>query len=380
MELRKVVVAPDSFKGSLSAADVVEACVMAFMIESPETEIIRLPLADGGEGTVDALSGYFGGERIMVEVAGPLGKKVKAHYLLDRKTGTALMEMAQAAGLVLLNKKERNPMLTSTYGVGEMIKDALDRGCRRIYMGIGGSATNDGGMGMLTALGCRFLDEKGKELRGCGGDLSKVTDICLSKLDSRLEETSFVIACDVDNPFYGTRGAAVVFAPQKGADKAMVESLDNGMWNYAEVISSKLGKDIAALSGAGAAGGLGGAFIAFLNARLRQGIEMILDAIGFDRKIVGADWVITGEGSVDRQTLMGKTLYGVLKRSTLQGIPVVVLAGNVRDSDELNEAGFRAVLPIESGVMALEEAMNRDCAMKNITRTCRQIIRLSKLE
>ena len=374
MDLKRIVVAPDSFKGSLSAREVAESCKTGILMESPATDVVMVPLADGGEGTVASLSASFGGRRISVMVHGPLGSIVEATYLCNGDS--AVMEMSQAAGLYLLSDSERNPMKTSTYGVGEMILDAINKGCRKIYMGIGGSATNDGGMGMLAALGYRFLDREGNDLEGKGEDLIKVADIDSSAVVEGLGKTEFVIACDVNNPFYGENGAAVVFGPQKGADPEMVRRLDDGMHNFAEVIRRKSGVDISGLAGAGAAGGLGGASAAFLNARLQSGIEMILDAVDFNEKIKGADLIITGEGSIDRQSLMGKTLSGVLDRAKKEGTPVLVLAGKVEDVEALNRAGFTAIFPIENGAVTLSDAMERNHSVENIQRTVSQIVRL----
>lgn len=309
-----------------------------------------------------------------VMVHGPLGSIVEAIYLCNGDS--AVMEMSQAAGLYLLSESDRNPMKTSTYGVGEMILDAIDKGCRNIYMGIGGSATNDGGMGMLAALGYRFLDRYGNDLEGKGEDLIKVADIDSSGVVEGLGKTEFIIACDVNNPFYGECGAAVVFGPQKGAGPEMVRRLDDGMRNFAEVIRKKSGVDISGLAGAGAAGGLGGAFAAFLNARLQSGIDMILDAVDFNSKIKGADLIITGEGSIDRQSFMGKTLSGVLGRAHIEGTPVVVLTGKVEDVEALNRAGFTAIFPIGNGAVTLSDAMEKDHAVENIRRTVSQIVRL----
>lgn len=378
MKLDKIVIAPDSFKGSLSASEVVRLCSEVISDIFPETEIVGLPLADGGEGTVDVLKNSFDGNLIEVKVEGPLGEKITAHYLLSADGKEAVMEMAQAAGLCLLPSDKRNPLLTSTYGVGEMIMDAIGRGCRKIFMGIGGSATNDGGMGMLRALGVRFLDKNGNELRGRGTDLESVVKIDSCDVDPKIKDVEFVVACDVDNPLVGESGASFVFAPQKGADHDTVLRLENGMRNFAGVVKNELGIDIAEMPGAGAAGGLGGAFAAFLGARLQSGIDMVLDAVSFDEKIKGADLILTGEGSVDRQSLMGKVLSGVLKRAKNQNIPVVGVSGQVKDSEELNRAGFAAVFPIESGSVSLETAMSKSYASANLTRTIRQILNLLK--
>lgn len=378
MTLNKIVVAPDSFKGSLSSSEVVGICCEAIRDVFPDAEIVGLPIADGGEGTVEVLTDSFGGDLVETEVENPVGKKIVARYLLSSDGREAVMEMAQASGLCLLSPEERDPLLASTYGVGEMIMDAVDRGCRKIFMGIGGSATNDGGMGMLRALGFRFLDKDGKELQGRGMDLEKVVRIDSSDINRGIRGVEFVVACDVDNPLVGERGASFVFAPQKGADHGMVLRLDRGMRNFAEVIKRELGMDVGSMPGVGAAGGLGGAFAAFLGGRLRSGIDMVLDAVGFDEKIKGADLILTGEGSIDRQSLMGKVLSGVLKRAKNQNVPLVAVSGQVKDSEELNKAGFAAVFPIENGPVSLETAMSKPYASTNLKRTIRQILLLLK--
>lgn len=378
MTFNKIVVAPDSFKGSLSSSEVVDICCEAIRDVFPDAEIVGLPIADGGEGTVEVLTDSFGGDLVETEVENPVGKKIFARYLLSSDGREAVMEMAQASGLCLLSPEERDPLLASTYGVGEMIMDAVDRGCRKIFMGIGGSATNDGGMGMLRALGFRFLDKDGKELQGRGMDLEKVVRIDSSDINRGIRGVEFVVACDVDNPLVGERGASFVFAPQKGADHGMVLRLDRGMRNFAEVIKRELGMDVAAMPGAGAAGGLGGAFAAFLGGRLRSGIDMVLDAVCFDEKIKGADLILTGEGSIDRQSLMGKVLSGVLKRARNHNVPLVAVSGQVKDSEELNMAGFAAVFPIENGSVSLETAMCKPYASTNLKRTIRQILLLLK--
>lgn len=378
MTLNKIVVAPDSFKGSLSSSEVVDICCEAIRDVFQDAEIVGLPIADGGEGTVEVLTDSFGGDRVETEVENPVGKKIVARYLLSSDGREAVMEMAQASGLCLLSPEERDPLLASTYGVGEMIMDAVDRGCRKIFMGIGGSATNDGGMGMLRALGFRFFDKDGKELQGRGMDLEKVVRIDSSDINRGIRGVEFVVACDVDNPLVGERGASFVFAPQKGADHSMVLRLDRGMRNFAEVIKRELGMDVGSMPGAGAAGGLGGAFAAFLGGRLRSGIDMVLDAVGFDEKVKGADLILTGEGSIDRQSLMGKVLSGVLKRAKNQNVPLVAVSGQVKDSEELNMAGFAAVFPIENGPVSLETAMSKPYASTNLKRTIRQILLLLK--
>lgn len=376
--MKKIVLAPDSFKGSLSAERVAECCEAAIRSVMPDVATVALPVADGGEGTVEALATSFGGREVECEVAGPLGKKVVATYLLSDDAERAVMEAASACGLTLVAKDERNPLLTTTRGLGEMIADAMNRGCREFFIGLGGSATNDLGMGMLSALGYRFLDEGGLLLPGCGGDLQRVATIDFSGADARLKECRFTVACDVDNPLYGKRGAAYIYAPQKGADQEMVEHLDAGLLHLSGIIAAATGRDISGMPGAGAAGGLGGAFAAFLNSVLKPGIEMVLDAVGLEDHLRDADLVVTGEGRMDAQSLMGKVISGVLKRSKRHGVPVVAICGGVEECESLNISGICGVFPVVPGIVAPEEAMDCENTADNIIRTMRQILRLIK--
>ncbi len=358
--------ASDSFKGSLTSMQVADNVERAVKEVFPDCHVQKIDVADGGEGTVEALVSSLGGEYVDVEVAGPIGRKVTARYGIIDEGRTAVIEMAVASGLPLISPEERNPLKTSTYGTGMMIRDALNRGCRKFLVGIGGSATNDGGTGMLSALGFMFLDKDGYVLEGTGENLARITSVCDADVPREISEAEFTVACDVDNPFCGPAGAAYVFAPQKGADDAMVRCLDEGLASFAGVISRYTGQMVADLPGAGAAGGLGGAFKAFLGARLTRGIEIVLDAIGFDGKIAGSSLVITGEGSVDAQTLMGKTPSGVLARASKLGIPVMVLGGKVDASVDFLKAGFSAVCQVTPEDMSLEDAMKADIAGENI--------------
>ena len=375
----KIVIACDSFKGSLTSTEVGEACAGGIKSVNPQAETVVVAVGDGGEGTVDALVAGLDGSFVTCEVRGPLGNPVTARYGISGDGRTAIMEMAQASGLPLISPAERNPLLTSTYGTGEMIADALRRGCSTILTGIGGSATNDGGTGMLAALGVKFYDRADKELTPCGGNLEDIASIDASGLMPEARRAQFVVACDVDNPLYGPRGAAYVFAPQKGADAAMVERLDRGLRVYADAVARTVGRDVAMMPGAGAAGGLGAAFAAFLNASLKPGIEMMLSAIRFDEIVKDADLVITGEGRLDSQTVMGKTPAGVLNAAKRQHIPVVAIGGGVTASETLLDAGFAAVLPIVPGPVSLNEAMEADNARRNARRTAQQIMRLLTL-
>lgn len=378
--MKRITIAVDSFKGSLSSWEVAEAFEAGFRSRCPDCEVRKVAVADGGEGTVEALVETLRGEYVEVEVADPLGRPIVARYgVVDRGT-TAVMEMSAASGLPLIAPEERNPLLTSTYGTGQMIAHALERGCRKFLVGIGGSATNDGGTGMLRALGFRFLDADGRELAGGGEILERIAKIDSSAARRDLAESEFVVACDVTNPLYGPEGAAYVFAPQKGADAAMVERLDNGLRTYARAIERYNGVKVDSIAGAGAAGGLGGGFRALLGARLERGIDMVLGAMHFDKIIADCDLVVTGEGRLDRQTTMGKAPSGVLREATAQGIPTVAIGGAVQSCRELEQSGFAAVLPIVAAPTTLAEAMQPEVAKENVRRTAAQIAGLLTLK
>ena len=378
--MKCITIAVDSFKGSLSSREVADAFEAGFRTRIPDCEVRKVSIADGGEGTVDALVETLNGDYVDARVADPLGRPIVARYgVIDGGT-TAVMEMSAASGLPLIAPEERNPLLTSTYGTGEMIVHAMERGCRKFLVGIGGSATNDGGTGMLRALGFRFLDAEGRELVGGGEILERIAEIDSSNARKELNECEFVVACDVTNPLYGPEGAAYVFAPQKGADAAMVKRLDQGLRTYARAIERYNGVQVDQIAGAGAAGGLGGGFKALLGARLERGIDMVLNAMQFDRIIAGSDLVITGEGRIDRQTTMGKAPSGVLREATAQDIPTIAIGGAVQVCDELEHSGFAAVLPIVAGPVMLEVAMQREVAIANVHRTATQIAGLLTLK
>ena len=378
--MKKIVVASDSFKGSLTSLEVAAGAEQGIHEVFPECEVVKVNVADGGEGTMDALRSTLGGQWVTVAAADPLGRPRNVSYVVLGDGNTAVIEMSAASGLPLLEPQERNPMLTSTFGTGEMIVDALSRGCRRFLVGIGGSATNDAGMGMLEALGFRFIDKDGKVLPGRGESMSEVVDIDMSHVSGEVKESEFIIACDVDSPFCGPRGAAYVFSPQKGADPQMVAELDAGMEHLAEVIVRTTGKDIRNIPGAGAAGGLGGGFLAFLNSRLERGIEMVLDAIAFDDIIRGSDLVITGEGRVDSQTLTGKTPFGIMKRAQKQNIRTVAIGGSVKLGDDDDVSGFDSIWPVTPEGMPLEEAMKAETASANVRETVKKIMLEYKTE
>ena len=365
--LKKIVVASDSFKGSLTSLDVAQNVEKAIREVYPLCDVLKVNVADGGEGTMEALQQTLGGVRVSLVVKDPLGREIEATYVILNDGFTAVVEMSAASGLPLLKSDERNPLKTSTYGTGQLICDALDRGCRKILVGIGGSATNDAGMGMLQALGFRFLDAQGNQLQPVGENLQLVSSIDSTGRHPDLDKTEFVVACDVKAPLYGRNGAAYVFAPQKGADQKMVEMLDAGLRHFSEVSSAMAGYDCSQMQGTGAAGGLGYAFRQYLDARLERGIEMVLDAIGFDDIISGADLVITGEGRVDSQTLTGKTPFGVAQHAHRQRIPVVVIGGSVEiDVLQVREAGFNDVIQVTPLDMSLSVAMRPEVAAENV--------------
>ena len=367
----KIIIAPDSFKGSLTAAEAAEAIAAGVHNARPEAECVLIPLADGGEGTVQALVKATGGRIVHVPATDSLGNRIESFFGILNDGETAVVEMAAASGLPLVPEHLRDPMIATTFGTGELIKAALDMGCpdrsecslsrhRRLILGIGGSATNDGGVGAIQALGGSFKDDNGREIGPGGGELARIRSIDVSGLDPRLKATSVVVAIDVNNSLTGPRGASAVFGPQKGATPEMVSALDAGLRNLAEVIRRELGTDIEYLPGAGAAGGLGAAAVAFLHAELRPGIEIVLEATQFAGQLDGASLVITGEGRVDAQTLHGKTVMGVLDAARSKGVPVLVLAGSVEPEgyDLLNQ-GAIAVVPIVNDTTPLNEALAR---------------------
>lgn len=371
--MRRIVAASDSFKGSLTSLQVADAIEDGVHAVFPECEVVKVNVADGGEGTMDALKSTLGGRWVELPVNDPLNRLMNSSYVILDDGVTAVIEMSAASGLPLLKPHERNPMKTSTYGTGQMIADALKKGCTRFLVGIGGSATNDGGMGMLSALGFRFLNACGAELPGSGASMAEVENIDATHVPESVMNAEFIVACDVDSPFCGPEGAAYVFSPQKGADPKMVEDLDKGMAHFAEVIFKVMGKNVKDVPGAGAAGGLGGGFLAFLNARLERGIEMVLDAIDFDDIIRGADIVVTGEGRVDAQTLTGKAPFGIMKRARKQGIRTVAIGGSVM-LDYTDIPGFDMICPVTPPEMPLSEAMKPETAQSNVRKTVEDIM------
>ncbi|MFS0861208.1 glycerate kinase [Fredinandcohnia sp. 179-A 10B2 NHS] len=375
----KVLIAIDSFKGSVSSIEGSQAIAEGVKEVYPNSEIIRLPLADGGEGTVDALVQATDGTKIDVEVTGPLQDKVIATYGITGDRKTAVIEVASACGLTLVPVEKRNPLETTSYGVGELILDAIHRGCREFIIGLGGSATNDAGIGMLQALGIQFLDKNGKQV-GLGGQiLQTIEKIEIESLNTSIQNCTFRIACDVTNPLCGPNGAAYVYGPQKGATSKTIEELDNGLKHFAEVVKTSMNQDINSIPGAGAAGGLGAAFFGFLDGTLQSGVEIVLDAIQMEKHMEGADFVITGEGRLDGQTSMGKAPIGVSKLARNKNIPVIALAGSTTyDTSILHEYGITSCFSITNEPMSLEKAMQPEIAQANLQTTTSQIFRLIK--
>jgi len=354
----KVLIAPDSFKDSLSATDVARALSRGFLKGIPDADIRILPMADGGEGTVESLMESTGGRKIKVRVSDPLMRKTEAFLGLSGDGTLGVIEMASASGLEKLKDEERNPWITTTYGTGELIKAALGEGCKRLLIGIGGSATNDGGAGMATALGIQFLDGSGKQIGQGGGALGDLEVINLVGLDRRLDDLEIMVACDVSNPLTGPQGASHVYGPQKGADPEMVRKLDSNLAHYARIIYEQMGIEIENIPGSGAAGGLGAGLMAFLGGRLMKGIEIVSEAVNLEDAIIEADIVITGEGKLDEQSLYGKTVYGISNIARKYSRPVIAVAGTIgKESAELLENGVTAIMPIIERPMDLKNAL-----------------------
>lgn len=373
----KIVVSIDSFKGSLSSLQAGNAVKDAILRLDNNASVSVKPLADGGEGTVEALAEGFDSEIVELTVKGPLLKPVVAKYCILTDTNTAVIEMAAASGITLISSDERNPLKTTTYGVGELIKDAIERGCRRFIIGIGGSATNDGGTGMLTALGYEFLDKNNKPVAFGARGLKDLHTIKSDKVIPGLKECSFNIACDVTNPLCGKNGCSAVFGPQKGATADMIRDMDAWLCNYAGIAATVSGKADKDRAGAGAAGGLGFAFLSFTNAVLKSGIEIVLEQTRMEEDVKNADIVVTGEGRLDSQTVMGKAPIGVARLAKKYGKKVIAFSGCVTDDAEVcNEHGIDAFFPVLRGVTTLEEALDADNAYKNLTATAYQVFRL----
>ncbi|KOP66027.1 glycerate kinase [Bacillus sp. FJAT-18019] len=370
-----IVLAPDSFKESMTAKEVCAAMERGIQKGNPNVTCIHVPMADGGEGTMQSLVDATGGTVHTVMVTGPLGDEVEASYGISGDGCTGVLEMASASGIHLVPPAQRNPLTATTYGTGELIKACLDHGINQLLIGIGGSATNDGGAGVVQALGGKLLDAEGKELAFGGGELGRLASVDLGGFDPRLQHVKVEVACDVNNPLCGETGASQVFGPQKGATPAIIEQLDSNLRHYAEIIKQQLGKDIALYPGAGAAGGLGGGLLVFLNGTLKKGIEMVIDYTGLEEKVRQADMVWTGEGGMDFQTQYGKTPLGVAMVAKKHGKPVVALTGRIGDGIEvLYDQGIDAVFGIMPGAASLTEALAN--GQQNIERTSENIARL----
>lgn len=368
----KILIAPDSYKESLPAARVAQAIEKGFREIFPEAEYVSVPVADGGEGTVEAMIAATQGRRMQVQVTGPLSERVTASWGLSGDGHTAFIEMAEASGLALVPLTRRDPLLTTSRGTGELILAALESGARRIIIGIGGSATNDGGAGMVQALGARLLDGNDREIGPGGGALASLNRIDLTRLDSRLKRCEILVACDVTNPLTGEHGASHIFGPQKGADAAMIRQLDQNLAHYAMLIERSLNIDVTRAPGAGAAGGMGAALLAFLGAELKSGVEIVTRALNLEEHIHNCTLVVTGEGRMDSQSVQGKVPVGVANVAAKYHKPVIGIAGSLApDVPVVHQHGIDAVFSVLNGVVTLEEAL--DNAFDNIYRTARNV-------
>ncbi|MBC2582058.1 glycerate kinase [Clostridium sp. DJ247] len=373
-----IVLAPDSFKESMTAKEACEAMERGIKKVNSNINCIHVPMADGGEGTMQSLVDATKGKIYSLKVVGPLGNEVEAQYGILGDGEIGVLEMASASGIHLVPVEQRNPLITTTYGTGQLIKACLDHGVKKLLIGIGGSATNDGGAGVVQALGGKLLDKHGNELGFGGGELGKLNSIDLSNFDSRLKEVIIEVACDVNNPLCGEKGASNVFGPQKGATKEIIGILDDNLKHYADIIKKQLGKDVLNEPGAGAAGGLGAGLMAFLNGTLKKGIEMVIEYAGLEEKVKDADMVWTGEGSIDFQTQYGKTPLGVATVAKKYNKPVIALAGRVGEGiDVLYGMGIDSIFGIMKGVTSLEEALVK--GQENTENTAESIIRLMNL-
>ncbi|EQC00566.1 glycerate kinase [Photorhabdus temperata] len=374
----KIVIAPDSFKESLGALQVAEAIEQGFREIYPRAEYIKLPMADGGEGTVESMVAATDGQIIHLSVTGPLNQPVDSFFGVLGDGKTAVIEMAAASGLHLVSMEKRNPLITTTYGTGELMLAALDKGVSKIILGIGGSATNDGGAGMMQALGARLLDDCGEELRAGGAALSQLAEIDLSGLDSRLGQTEIIVACDVSNPLCGEFGASAVFGPQKGATPEMVKELDAALRHYGEKIEFLTKVKVIDVPGTGAAGGMGASLLGWLKAKLKPGIDIVISTLELEKVVQGADLVITGEGRMDSQTVYGKTPIGVARVAKKYAIPTIALVGGMsQDYNVVHEHGLDAVFSIMPGVCSLSDALA--CGHPNLRVTARNVAAVWKM-
>lgn len=370
-----IVLAPDSFKESMTAKEACEAMERGIKKVNDNINCIHVPMADGGEGTMQSLVDATGGKIYSLNVIGPLGNEVKAMYGILGDGETGILEMASASGIHLVPAEKRNPLVTTTFGTGQLIKACLEHGVKKLLIGIGGSATNDGGIGVIQALGGKLLDKEGKELGFGGGELGKLANIDLTNFDARLKDVEIEVACDVNNPLCGERGASNVFGPQKGATPEMISILDLNLNHYASVIKEQMNKDVLDIPGSGAAGGLGAGLMAFLNGKLKKGIDMVIEYSGLEEKVKCADMVWTGEGSIDFQTQYGKTPLGVAAIAKNYNKPVIALAGKIGEGiDVLYSKGIDSIFGIMKGVTTIEEALEK--GQENVERTAENIIRM----
>ncbi len=370
--MKKILVIPDSFKGTLSATQICQIYEEQAKALCPECQVVAVPVADGGEGTVDCFIYALGTPKVEVDVTGPYGEACKAYY--TRQGDTAIMEMAMCAGLPQVEGRE-NPALTTTYGLGSLMRHAMEAGCTRILLGLGGSCTTDCGCGAAAALGVKFFNKDGEEFVPVGGTMNQVEKIDLSGVTPLLKNCRVVAMCDVDNPMFGPRGASYVFAPQKGADEAMVKELDAGLEHMSQVILRDLGKDVSQMAGAGAAGAMGAGVVAFLGGELRPGIEAVLDTVDYEKLLEGADVVFTGEGRIDSQSLHGKVISGVALRAKAKGVPVVAVVGSIGDGIEgAYDLGVCAVFSINR--KAEDFSVSRHHSQENLAATVENILRL----
>lgn len=374
----KIVIAPDSFKESLTALEVADAIEMGFKKFYPYVDYVKIPMADGGEGTVQSLVDALKGKVVERSVTAPLGNKIQAFFGISGDNQTAVIEMAAASGLHLVSPAQRNPLKTTSFGTGELIKAALDLGVKKIILGIGGSATNDAGAGMLQALGVQLLNANNQQIGLGGENLSLISKIDLSKLDSRLQQVEILVACDVDNPLCGEKGASAVFGPQKGATPEIVQQLDRALFHFSDIVQQDLDLNIRDQAGAGAAGGMGGGLLLLPNVQLKAGVQIIIDAVNLNEQIKDADLVITGEGRMDSQTVHGKTPIGVAKAAKLFNKPVIAIVGSLKDDYEVvYEHGIDAVFPIIRQLKSLDETLK--LGRENLISTAQNIARLYKL-
>ena len=376
--MKTFLLAPDSFKESMTAEQACAAMQRGIVKALPDAQFIYVPMADGGEGTVDALVAARNGRKVELDVSGPfIQQKVQSYFGLIENDQTAVIEMALANGIHLIESSQRNPLLTSTLGTGEIIKAALELGVSKIIIGLGGSVTNDAGAGMAQALGAKFLDENGQAVQVGGGQLDQIQSIDLSQLDPRLKSTEIVIASDVNNPLCGENGASHVFAPQKGATSEMVEVLDQNLSHFADLVAQHIGQDFQDIAGAGAAGGLGFGLMAFAGAKIRSGVEIVIEETGLSEKIAQADYVFTGEGGIDFQTKFGKTPFGVAQVAKRFNKPVIAFAGYVgKGIEELYDEGFTAIFGIVDGACDLQTALKN--GEKNLERCCVNVVKVLK--